>query len=456
MEIRKKITYQFTGITAGLLLMTMVVIYLLFSSYRQDDFRHRLGNKAKSIGQLVGETDSLDTRLLERLEQNDPSSLVNEKILVMDPSGTLLYQHGRSGISAGAMADLSGLKQDGTRFTRNGAVETVAYHYAGSVREVFVSCAATDLFGRQKLNQLRLILSTVFLFSLVIVYFLGRLFAAKALDPIARLVDQVDQIDISRINARIDAGSGKDEISRLSDTFNKMLGRLDAAFTIQKSFISNASHELRTPLTSITVQLDVALMQERKPKEYREIMDSVRQDIKSLNELTNKLLVLTHLRSDQYNDKHELVRIDEVLWNARTELLKIHAGYRINIFFTELIEGEHHLHCHGNATLLKTAFVNIIENGCKYSPEQQTDVHLTVNDLHCEILFRDNGVGIPPEELDHIFQPFYRAENVKKQHGHGIGLSLVERIITLHLGTVNIRSNLDQGTEVIVNLPLVR
>jgi signal transduction histidine kinase len=288
------------------------------------------------------------------------------------------------------------------------------------------------------------------------VYFLGRLFAAKALNPIAQLVDQVDQIDISRINARIEAGSGKDEISRLSETFNKMLGRLDTAFTIQKSFISNASHELRTPLTSITVQLDVALMQERKPEEYREIMHSVLQDIKSLNELTNKLLVLTHLRSDQYNDKHELVRIDEVLWNARTEILKTNAEYRINIFFTELIEGEHHLHCHGNATLLKTAFVNIIENGCKYSPEHQADIHLSVNDLHCEILFRDDGVGIPQDELVHIFQPFYRAENVKKQHGHGIGLSMVERIITLHEGTVAIRSELDAWTEVSISLPLVR
>ncbi|MDF1570625.1 MAG: histidine kinase dimerization/phospho-acceptor domain-containing protein [Bacteroidales bacterium] len=292
--------------------MTMVVIYLLFSSYRQDDFRQRLGNKAKSIGQLVGETDSLDTKLLERLKRNGPSSLVNETILVVDPSGKLLYYSGDPLESTARSVDLSGLKQEGTRFSRNGPVETVACHYTGSKQEVFVSCSAVDLFGRQKLNQLRLILSMVFLFSLVIVYFLGRLFAAKALDPIAQLVDQVDQIDILRINARINAGSGKDEISRLSDTFNQMLGRLDTAFATQKSLISNASHELRTPLTSITVQLDVALMQERSPEEYREIMHSVLQDIKSLNELTNKLLVLTHLRSDQYNDKHELVRIDEV------------------------------------------------------------------------------------------------------------------------------------------------
>lgn len=455
MEIRKKITYQFTAITAGLLLLTMVVIYLLFSSYRQEDFRQRLGNKAKSIGQLIGETDSLDTKLLRRLEQNDPSSLVNEMIMVTGPSGNLIYQSGDTRESGVLKMDLSKLRDTHIHFSRDGAFETVVYRYVGSKQEVFAFCSAMDVFGIRKLNQLRLILFVVFLFSLVVVYFLGRLFAEKALEPIAQLVEQVGKIDISRINEKISAGSGKDEISRLSDTFNKMLERLNTAFATQKSFISNASHELRTPLTSITVQLDVALMQEREPEAYRDIMQSVLQDIKSLNELTNKLLAMTHLENEQFNEKFQLVRIDEVLWNARASLLKNHGKYTINIFFAEAIEGEHHLHCMGNATLLKTAFENIIENGCKYSPDHQINIRLSASESDCEILFRDEGMGIPAGDMDHIFQPFYRAENVKKQHGHGIGLSLVERIISLHHGVVKIRSELDKETEVTIRLPLV-
>ena len=179
------------------------------------------------------------------------------------------------------------------------------------------------------------------------------------------------------------------------------------------------------------------------------------QDIKNLNDLTNKLLTLTHLEDDQQVQHFKEVRIDEVLWNARSDILLSHPRYEINIFFSEQIEGEHHLHCLGNAMLLKTAFLNIIENGCKYSADHQTSIHLSVHDQYCTIHFKDNGIGIPRKDISHIFQPFYRAENAKDKQGHGVGLSLTERIISLHQGKLKVHSVLNSGTEVSISLPLL-
>ncbi|MEX0987657.1 MAG: HAMP domain-containing sensor histidine kinase, partial [Bacteroidales bacterium] len=328
------------------------------------------------------------------------------------------------------------------------------YHEERAGADLVIICSATDLFGMKKLSRLRFILASVFLVSLVVVYFTGRQFASGALEPISQLVREVDQIDITRISSRITTRGDSDEIAQLTDTFNKMLARLDTAFKFQKIFIPNASHELLTPLTAITGQLEVALMKDRDVEEYKATLGSVLEDIKSLNELTNRLLILTRLGGEHTPDKFNLVRIDEILWNSRSELIKRNKQFNINIFFTDFIQGEHHLNSNGNPTLLKTAFMNIIENGCKYSSDHRTDIYLSVIENACEILFKDEGIGIPGEDLDYIFHPFYRGGNVKNNKGHGIGLSLVESVILLHHGTISVNSKLKTGTEVRITLPL--
>ena len=105
--------------------------------------------------------------------------------------------------------------------------------------------------------------------------------------------------------------------------------------------------------------------------------------------------------------------------------------------------------------MLKTAFVNLIENACKYSAEKTVDVQLYAVKSELVIKFKDFGIGIPEKEIELIFQPFYRANNTHKSKGYGIGLSLVDRIIALHNGKIQVESIPRKGAEFIVKLPLL-
>jgi len=107
------------------------------------------------------------------------------------------------------------------------------------------------------------------------------------------VISQVDKITASNLNRRVKAGNGRDEIAQLALIFNQMLARLEEAFAVQKSFVAHASHEIRTPLTAITGQIEVTLFQERTSQEYRQVLGSLLEDVRSITRLANGLLELT-------------------------------------------------------------------------------------------------------------------------------------------------------------------
>lgn len=242
---------------------------------------------------------------------------------------------------------------------------------------------------------------------------------------------------------------------RPPESVDQMRKKLEDTYREQKDFISNSSHELRTPLTSITGQIEVALMQDRTSSEYQQVLQSLLEDIRNLNMLTNRLLMLTRSAGSIPSDRKTNVRIDDLLWRSVAEIGKRNPEYQVQIHFDPSIEGEQHFTIKGNEQLLITALNNILENGCKYSSEQRVDVSLSVEEDNIRLNFTDRGIGIPSDEIDLIFQPFYRASNVKKRGGHGIGLSLVQKIIRAHGGSISMFSELNKGTRVSLILPLV-
>jgi len=454
MEIRQKITCRFTAIIAILLLLSLLTIYFLFLNFRKEEFNSRLVNRAKSIGQIIDKFDDIDPDTLLKIEKNIPGKLPEETIVVFNAQDQILFSTDKT---KNKLFTTDILKK--VRLTKEikynlKSLQVYGLYYEDAKEKLVVFCSAIDVFGIRKLKILTLILSAVFIVSLIVIYFAGRIFASNALKPISQIVEQVNNISISNLNSRVDFGNGKDEIAGLSDTFNRMLERLESAFKIQKDFIANSSHELRTPLTVITGQLEVTLLQERKAEEYKSVIISVLEDIKSLNQLANRLLILSRVENDFSSDSFHPVRIDDILWRSRAEILKRHKNFVINILFDNSIEEEDHFKIRGNDQLLKTAFGNLIENGCKYSMDNKTDVYLSVMDENVVVEFKDNGIGIPEEEINHIFQPFYRAKNVKRKKGYGIGLSLVQKIIMLHQGTIQVNSTLKKETNFIISIPL--
>ncbi|MFH1936875.1 MAG: HAMP domain-containing sensor histidine kinase, partial [Bacteroidota bacterium] len=188
-------------------------------------------------------------------------------------------------------------------------------------------------------------------------------------------------------------------------------------------------------------------LKERTLEEYIRLIQSVLEDIITLGNTANRLLLLTMTDTDSYQVSMGLVRVDELLWEAQAELQKTHPGYKIVIRFEGKFDAEQYLSIKGNDQLLRIAFLNLIENGCKYSENQRVEVILEHRDSLIQFSFRDKGVGIPKEEQELVFEPFYRAKNVSHMQGSGLGLSLVRRITRLHGGSISLVSEQGKGSD---------
>jgi signal transduction histidine kinase len=454
MEIRGKLTFQFIGIVAFILLMSLLAIYLSFSRSRKEEFYSRLGNKTSLVARMLIEIEEIDAELLRKIEKGNPLSLPNEKIVIFDYQNQQIYTSDEDHILTIPDELVNKVRLVNEVRYREKPYEVFGAFHTGEYDRIVVFVAATDIFGISKLQRLRLILVLVFVSSLIIVYLAGRLFAARALQPVADIISQVNGIGLANIDQRINEGNGTDELARLAMTFNGMLQRIGSAFTVQKDFIANASHELRTPLTVISGRLEVLLLKERSGAEYQETLSSVLEDIRKLNHLSNRLLLLAQASSESATGSFSPVRVDDILWNARSEIMTRDKNFRVNISFGENITDDSKLVVKGNSLLLKTAFGNLMDNACKYSGDNLSQVVLDAHDHEVVMRFRDNGIGIPFPELKLVFQPFHRAANSVGTQGHGIGLSLVDRITSLHNGTISVISELNAGSEFTITLPV--
>jgi signal transduction histidine kinase len=453
MNIRTKLTLRFILITAVIILLASVLIYVLSADYRKEDFYMRLFNKATNTAKLLIEVDEVDVAVLRRIEADNPVSLPNEKIIIYNIRDTILFTTDEEKAIRIDRKLLERIKlEEEVRFSQ-GDFEVLGFLYQGQYDRFVVVAAATDLYGAKRLQNLIFTLLIVFAISVVIISVSAWVYAGKALQPIAKVVKQVDEISIASLNLRVDEGNGQDEIAKLARTFNNMLSRLETSFVAQKNFISNASHELRTPLTAITGQLEVTLLNRRSPEEYETVLNSLLEDIKSLNRLSNRLLLLAQTSSLEREKRMTPLRIDELIWQVKEDITRHHSDFVINIDLDEKLDDEQNLTVRGDEQLIRAAVANVIENGCKYSANKTTDVFIQHSSPGLSVQFKDSGIGIPPEEMSNIFEPFFRGSNTKGIKGHGIGLSMVKGIVRLHNGTIQLDSAVGAGTVVTMKFP---
>lgn len=454
MDIRKKLTARFILIVAIIISLSSISIYFSSAEYRKDDFRKRLKSKAINTAKLLIEVDEVDADLLKKIEKDNPVSLPNERIIIFNFKNEILYSSDEHTEIQYTDQLLDNIRLENEIYYEQGKYEVVGFLYTDQYDRFVIIVAGTDIFGLNKLSNLRTILLISFLSSILVISLSGWIYAGKALQPIKKVVEEVDAIGISSLDRRVDEGNGTDEIAQLAKTFNEMLVRLEKAFTLQKNFIANASHELRTPLTVITGQLEVALLAERSAENYKNVLQKTLTDIVNLNSTSNRLLLLAQASSDSAKKEMQPVRIDEILWQAKESVNKRYPAYHIKIQFDADLDDDDKLTISGDEQLLKTAMVNVIDNGCKYSSDKSVTVLIKPIGTALLLEFHDAGIGIDAEDLPLITEPFHRGRNTTQIKGHGIGLSLVERIITLHNGTLSIRSTLNVGTVVSITLSL--
>jgi signal transduction histidine kinase len=449
MKIRDRLTLQFTLIFAVLLLLVLATIYLLTDNYRKSDFYDRLRDRALTTAQLFLGEDNLSVEKFQAVQVKYPQSLPKEIVRIYNDRNYPVFIKDSS--NQWPLSIIQRVRAQGESYYNEGDIRIVGIYYRDNSGNFVVLASAVDIYGNANMRQLFWLMFSAFFISIFIMYFLGSLFARIALSPITKVINEVKIIRSSSLNKRLPVKYGKDEINELSVTFNNLLEHLEQSFDAQRSFVANASHELRTPLTSIVGNIEVTLSSERDTAEYKKVLDDVLVESEKLNDLINNLFDLSHSNID-VNDFHD-VRLDELLWQVKDEWSHRIPESRIELRY-HLPEETKRYTIAGNSHLLFIAIGNILKNAVKFSGMDLVICSLYYQENKAIITIADKGIGIKEEEVQNIFQPFFRGSNTAGHDGVGIGLSLSEKILRLHNASVHVRSELNKGTTFSIVFPV--
>jgi signal transduction histidine kinase len=455
MQIRIRLTLQFILIAASILLVAFFYIHFQFRKNLQDEYYESLRSKALLIAEMVAgkKTDESEFKIEAPSEKGSPlAGDYPENISIFTPQGRRLYSFNPApqDISPVAFEDVQAYGE--CRFD-HGKFNALGLQYKNKAGEEYV-VVAESVFDPVHLDNLTQILVLVFLISITLVAVGGWFFARQALAPVSEIMNQVDALLPTDMSHRLETKNQHDELSRLVITFNKLLDRIQKVFRLQKMFLSNISHELKNPLNVIVSQVEVTLQNERTKEEYQATLASVLSDVQELNDVAEKLMQMARINSDDETISFKPLRVDEMIWQTKENLLKTHPEYTVHFEVGNLPEEEEKLFFSGNEQLLKTALINLMDNGCKFSPDKKVKASLSFSREGTIVVeFADNGPGIPRDELPMIFNAFYRSPKTSGVKGSGIGLSLVESILKLHHIELQVKSNYGYGTTFVLEFP---
>jgi signal transduction histidine kinase len=453
MQIRTRLALQFLLLGGIIMIIASVSIYFTSASLRKDDFSKLLWNKARTTANLLFNTSVAEATHVLGIEKNSPVNLHNEKIIIINFNNDIIYSSDENKEIEIRNYILEKVRSGLIVSYKQSPYEVIGTLFYTDYDRFVVIAAATDTDGSLRMQKLEITLIIVCLVSLILFFIAGWFYSGRALKPISDVVEKVEEITITSLNLRVFEGNGTDEIGRLAKTFNKMLERLETSFSMQKSFIANASHELRTPLTSINGQIEVLMMKDRSTEEYKTSLTSLLDDIKSLIDLSNRLLLVARTSAEGPLHFNKKIRLDEIIWQAQEEIIRFNNNYHINISMDDSLTDSDQMIVVGDESLLKVAVSNLIDNACKYSPDHSVDIGFRHIEKFIEVVFEDRGIGISEADQQKIFEPFYRGANTISYSGTGIGLPLVNQIIKNHNGIIKLNSVLGKGTIVTILLP---
>ncbi|HKG07918.1 MAG TPA: HAMP domain-containing sensor histidine kinase, partial [Pedobacter sp.] len=444
MKIQSKITLLFCGLaTVGLILLNAAIFYFV-SDFNFEDFFKRLEARVNLAAEIKLKPDArseayreVRNKYLEKLDDEMDFIVKINPLRKMDfvkpvdlPDKfyeTILYK-GKA------------------RFNRQNNFYAGSYFNIGNEHYIVV-VGASDPYGFKELQDLKKVLIVGFFLSLICIYVVGVVFSNYTMKPFRQVIKSVKNISADNLNLRLEETGGKDEVAELVLTFNNMLIRLETAFETQNNFVSNASHELRTPLAIISAETEL-LMNKDLPESSMAAAKNILKEADKLNHIITSLLGLAQSGFDGHKQKWQRIRVDELVMDVIDSVGKIIPDCTLDVDYSQLPDDEKLMTTDGISNLLHLSVTNIVMNACKYSNNQLVKIALSSESGRIKIAVTDRGIGIPENELQYIFDPFFRASNTTDFEGYGIGLPLTLNIIRLHKGTIGIRSEVNSGTEI--------
>jgi len=275
------------------------------------------------------------------------------------------------------------------------------------------------------LDNLIWVLVISFPLVLIIQFIASSLAASKAIEPVNKLIHTASLIDSANIGTRLDLPEHKDELYDLARTINALLNRIEVSMMQQKQFTSDASHEIRTPLAAIRGTLEVLIRRKREPELYEEKITGIISQVDRLDNLLEKLLQLARIESGAVLIRKDEVQLSQIVSAWYDKWLQMADGKRITLNIDIPVETV----VTGDKLYLELILDNLLNNAIKYGKENG-NVTLKWDNVSKILSVTDDGIGITPENLPHIFDRFYRADESRSSvvKGNGLGLSIVKKL----------------------------
>lgn len=300
------------------------------------------------------------------------------------------------------------------------------------------------------LNNLFIILMVAYPLILLVLFLIARFIAGRSIKPISAIIETSNIITKDNLKSRIPLPINKDELHLLADTINNLLDRVENAIEREKQFTSDASHELRTPLAVIKGTLEVLIRKPRNQEEYKEKIDFCINEVNRLNHLVDELLLLARFENQKQSLKIEKVSLNAIFLDVVSRNSTIISDKKLSCIplFTK------DFYVETDSYLFSLIVNNILTNAVKYSKTGSV-INFDIKETKNAVVFTvsDNGIGIASEDLEKIFDQFYRSKS--NQHpeikGTGLGLSIVKRLCLLLQIDLEIKSKENVGTKVILS-----
>ena len=421
-------------------------------------------SQSKILTNQLASNDRLDAESIraQEIRINQFSGIYSGRILVIDNTFRIIkdtynIDTGKIIISNEVSGSIKGEEitryDDVNRFIQ--ITVPVLRPDSADIMGVLLVSVSTDEILKSKQNMMSNAMLLLLMLTVFIMIF-AAVCSVRVSRPFKRLASRIEQVHVGIEDELIPVASFT-ETEEISRCVTNLLGRMKIMDNSRQEFVSNVSHELKTPLTSMKVLADSLTGQEGVPLElYQEFMKDIASEIDRENRIITDLLTLVKLENKTLPDINiEHTNINSILEQTmkRMEPIAAQAGVEL------VLESFRPVIADADEMKLGQAFTNLIENAIKYNDKENGYVHVSLNADHqyFYVKVEDNGMGIPEESLDHIYERFYR---VDKSHsgeigGTGLGLAITKSVIALHRGVIRVHSSLNDGTTFSVRIPLI-
>lgn len=437
MRIKKKILIYFSATVIALTAVSLSIINVLFSEYREEQFQQQQNEKIQTTIKLIEKIKNESATISNLIDQQDINDFYDEKVLVYDSDKNLIY------------ASLDSLDIDKAEIildklsptqiwieTKEEEYDLVGSYLVTDNQSYYAVSKAYDAFGYDKLYFLQNVLIGIFLFTSAIVILISRYLAIKISQPITELTDKLNQYDLSKENVNeLEIETSSYELNQLTQRFNELLRRTNEAFVFQKHTIHHISHQLKTPIAVLVSELE-RIKNFPDIGEVKAELESQINKAKSLGSIINVLLEISKIESGQQTKKQAL-RIDELFFDVIEELNAVYPNFHFEAYYIPDWVNENKLIVNANPILIIQAVQNLLSNCVAYSSNSKAEIYFDCSlDDELKIQIINSGKPISVEEESFLFNHFFRGKNSQGKVGFGLGLVLTKKILELNSATI--------------------